>query len=210
VLEFGCADGQHVPELMARHRIGSYTGIDINEASIAAAQKRATDQDINFLNANLLDGDVLEGSFDVIFAHDVFPILDSSKKEEVLGILLRHLAPRGVIIINELNHLVFIGNAVGNAFRGNFWRTFYFLKCYVKWARAELLGRPHPVVEPYRFAGEAWYREVGVRLAVEVDWRKGEGLFLPDRNLTYFQRIADRLIPSQRDLIILRYPSNGR
>ena len=127
-------------------------------------------------------------------------------RRRCFNVMYRHLAAGGAIVLNEFNHRVLIGNATANLLRGNLARTIYFVRCYAARAKAKLLRRERPIVEPYRFAGELWYRDLARKLGADIVWRRGEGLFLGGRTARYFQRISDRFVRGQRDLVILRRP----
>jgi SAM-dependent methyltransferase len=202
VLEIGCGGGSHVPQLVDRCGLGAYTGIDSNADAIAAARS-VESRYIRFLCADLLAGATLDGTYDAIFCHDLFILLDFERKERMIRILMQHLRPGGVMVINDFNHFVFPGNALASLLRPRLHRAAYFLFCWARYGLQRILRRDPEPINDYWFGDEMWYRSAGRRLGAEVTWRNGEGLFLRGRKVKYFQAVSDRVF-RQRDLIILR------
>jgi SAM-dependent methyltransferase len=91
VLDAGCGSGRNMLELA---RYGAVTGIELSDASVAAARRRGIGE---VVQGSVLEMPFAEDSFDLAVCLDVIEHLDDDRA--ALGELRRVLAPGGVLLV---------------------------------------------------------------------------------------------------------------
>ncbi len=99
-LDFACGTGRILEYLSPMVR--SAVGIDISASMLDVARERVPE--VPLLHGDLTREDLLgERRFDLITCFRFFPNAEASLRAEVIEALMRHLAPRGILVFN--NHL---------------------------------------------------------------------------------------------------------
>lgn len=101
VLDLGCGTGAQL-HWVARSLPGSRClGIDLAEAQIRAARRRAAGVDnLRFERADLTQLNLGDQVFDVITAHGVLAWVPDAVKDALFAVIARHLAPNGVAMVS--------------------------------------------------------------------------------------------------------------
>ncbi len=104
ILDLGCGPGLY-SELLAKdgHKV---TGVDFSAHSIKYAKEEAekNNLDISYINANYLELDLEENSFDlVILIYTDFGVLLPIEREQLLEVINKVLKPKGTFIFDVLN-----------------------------------------------------------------------------------------------------------
>jgi SAM-dependent methyltransferase len=104
VLEIGCRDGGNLLPLAFYDPAGSYLGLDVDPAAIAAA--RAGAEEIGLANARFEAIDpldppqILGGPFDAILIRDFFARVPAAARLEVLRLCAEQLAEDGLVYLD--------------------------------------------------------------------------------------------------------------
>jgi SAM-dependent methyltransferase len=97
-LDFACGTGRVLGHF--RDRFASATGVDVAPSMMAVAREVAPGAEL--VEADLTQRDVLgQRRFDLITAFRFFPNAEPELRRAVIGVLARHLAPRGVLVFNN-------------------------------------------------------------------------------------------------------------
>lgn len=100
VLDVGCGTGVLIPHLLpAVEPDGHITAIDISGEMIARAQAKWFAHRVRFLQADIHDSGLPDGSFDAVFCNAVLPHL--ADPHRALGEMVRMLRPGGVLVISH-------------------------------------------------------------------------------------------------------------
>jgi len=104
ILDLGCGPGLY-SELLAKegHKV---TGVDFSSHSIKYAREEAEKNklDISYINANYLELDLEENSFDlVILIYTDFGVLLPPERDQLLEVIKKVLKPNGIFIFDVLN-----------------------------------------------------------------------------------------------------------
>jgi SAM-dependent methyltransferase len=105
VLEAGCGVGAQTVVVAPANPGAHFTSIDLSEASLAEAQRRATVAgltNVEFRQANLLELPFSDGSFDHVFV--CFVLEHMPDPERALTALRRVLVPSGTMTVIEGDH----------------------------------------------------------------------------------------------------------
>ena len=103
ILDLGCGPGLY-SEIFAQQG-HSVTGVDISEESIKYAEKSAKDKklDITYINANYLELELEEGSFDLaVLVYTDFGVLLPEQREKLLRFIYKVLKKGGMFIFDVL------------------------------------------------------------------------------------------------------------
>ncbi len=107
VLEVGCADGANLIP-MAQTLPGSrFVGIDLSQRQIAAGREVISELDLHNIElhqADLMEFEAADESFDYIIAHGVLSWTPYAVQERLLELCRRCLAPHGVAFISYNAH----------------------------------------------------------------------------------------------------------
>jgi predicted TPR repeat methyltransferase len=97
-LDFACGTGR-----ILRHFVGRVThatGVDVASSMLEVARKVVPAAEL--IEADLTQANVLDGRrFDLITAFRFFPNAEPELRRAVFSVLARHLAPQGVLILNN-------------------------------------------------------------------------------------------------------------
>jgi SAM-dependent methyltransferase len=97
-LDFACGTGRVLGHFLGR--VTSSTGVDVSASMLDVAREVAPGTEL--IEADLTQQDVLgERHFDLITAFRFFPNAEPELREAVLRVLVRHLAPQGVLVFNN-------------------------------------------------------------------------------------------------------------
>ncbi|MFC2065190.1 class I SAM-dependent methyltransferase [Chloroflexota bacterium] len=105
ILDLGCGNGAVADELVKLGHKGTYTGLDLSQSLLAAANKRNSTSDARFLQADLTSADwdknLPEGSFDVVFAFATLHHIPSIQLRNQIIIKVRQLLVTNGIFIHS-------------------------------------------------------------------------------------------------------------
>lgn len=204
ILELGCGDGLSLSSMAKQFSDKIFTGIDINAIAIANAKYKIDSlPNLNFYCINIFENDQVLEKYDLILSHDTFVLFSFDMKKKMIEILLSHLNTGGTLIINDFNHKVLLGNALGNLTRFKMNRVFYFLWLYILYQIRRLLKRAKMPVVVYYFGDKKWYIDyLHEFINSKVSFYPNKGHFLNNRTVPYFQSVADHYV-SFRDLIVI-------
>jgi SAM-dependent methyltransferase len=97
-LDFACGTGRILAHFLGR--VASTTGVDVSSSMMAVAKEVAPGAEL--IEADLTQRDVLgERYFDLITAFRFFPNAEPELRRAALRVLVRHLAPHGVLVFNN-------------------------------------------------------------------------------------------------------------
>jgi len=97
-LDFACGTGRILQHLAGR--TGSSTGVDVSASMLEVARRMAPAAEL--IEADLTQVDRLaDRSFDLITAFRFFPNAEPELRRSVLAVLVRHLAPGGMLVFNN-------------------------------------------------------------------------------------------------------------
>jgi predicted TPR repeat methyltransferase len=97
-LDFACGTGRILAHFLGR--VASTTGVDVSPTMMEVAREVAPGAEL--IEADLTQGDVLgERYFDLITAFRFFPNAEPELRRAALLVLVRHLAPHGVLVFNN-------------------------------------------------------------------------------------------------------------
>jgi ubiquinone/menaquinone biosynthesis C-methylase UbiE len=97
-LDFACGTGRILAHFDGR--VASSTGVDVSSSMMQVARNLAPGAEL--IEADLTQRDVLDQRyFDVITAFRFFPNAEPELRRAVLEVLVRHLAPQGVLVFNN-------------------------------------------------------------------------------------------------------------
>jgi 2-polyprenyl-3-methyl-5-hydroxy-6-metoxy-1,4-benzoquinol methylase len=99
VLDYGCGHGLLSLEAGLRRR-ATVLGVDIDPKKVAVARRAATSAVCFDL---IRPGEIPAGRWDVICLVDVLYLLSPQARQGLLGGLMTHLAPGGVLIVKEMD-----------------------------------------------------------------------------------------------------------
>jgi SAM-dependent methyltransferase len=103
VLEIGCGDGANLIPLAYHLPGGSFTGIDLAAAPIAAAQETAKALALDNIALRVQDLCELgpaDGEFDYIFAHGLYSWIPTEVRDRLLAVCRERLSPNGVAFVS--------------------------------------------------------------------------------------------------------------
>lgn len=101
-LDFACGTGRILAHFAPA--VSASTGVDVSPSMLAVARRGMPSAEI--IEADLTRQDVLgQRDFRLITAFRFFPNAEAELRQEVIGVLARHLSPQGILIFN--NHLKF-------------------------------------------------------------------------------------------------------
>jgi SAM-dependent methyltransferase len=97
-LDFACGTGRILAHFLGR--VASTTGVDVSSTMMEVAREVAPGAEL--IEADLTQRDVLgERYFDLITAFRFFPNAEPDLRRAALRVLVRHLAPHGVLVFNN-------------------------------------------------------------------------------------------------------------
>jgi len=103
VVEVGCASGHNLLALAERYPESRFTGVDFSDTAIRVARRAAEAAElanIGFEHADLTDWDPGDRGFDYFIAHGMLSWVDDPRKERLLALAGRCLAPDGVACLS--------------------------------------------------------------------------------------------------------------
>lgn len=104
VLEVGCGSG-YGSKYLSKYA-NSITTIDIDNDSLEYSKNNNTNDNINYIHANILDGiNIDENTYDVVISFQVIEHIDSIESKLYLNEIKRLLKPNGIAIITTPNRL---------------------------------------------------------------------------------------------------------
>ena len=104
VLDAGCGTGLEIARLAREHPDVTFTGLDQNEQLLAAARRRASQPNIEWVHAALETASLPERHFDVIRTERVLMYSPDPGFGRLLDRLIRLLRPGGRLVLFELDY----------------------------------------------------------------------------------------------------------
>ncbi|WP_243740044.1 class I SAM-dependent methyltransferase [Aureibacillus halotolerans] len=99
VLDIGCGHGGYLSKLAEKFPELSLTGIDINETVIEEAKHRNANQNIRFMNENVMSMPQTEERFDIVMMNNVFHYIAPSQRQKLFEKAAQLLSPNGQLFI---------------------------------------------------------------------------------------------------------------
>ena len=102
-LELGCGLGRSLTTLAAANPGGEFVGVDVNDEHTAtAAREIAAGSLANARVVTTVFADLPTdlGRFEFIALHGVFSWVSAEVREQILGVIRRHLAPGGLVLVS--------------------------------------------------------------------------------------------------------------
>ena len=103
VLEVACGDGANLVPMAAELPGSEFVGFDLAGQPVEAGRRLAAEAglaNVSLSQLDLADFPADAGQFDYILAHGLYSWIPPAAREQLLALIARHLAPRGVAFVS--------------------------------------------------------------------------------------------------------------
>jgi len=107
VLDLGCASARHIRDQAARYPEIQFTGVDFSASELAIARQGVEDaglDNVELVEADLLEVDVDPGAYDLVLCHGTFSWVPDEIKNRIFELSYGALKPTGLAAIVYLTY----------------------------------------------------------------------------------------------------------